>query len=145
MKFIHFAVAAVAAGALLGFIWPANADPMPMDQEITVNGIQTACSGIGDEPKQDPRWPTYPIRVEFSNGGQQYLAGAHVTLSKGGKPLAVLDCSGAWVLFKLPAGTYKVSATATDQAGAGERSATFSPPASGQKRVILDFHVAPNQ
>ena len=145
MRYIHFALAAIATGALIGFAWPASADPLPMDQEVTVNGIQTACSGIGDEPKTDPRWATYPIRVEFSNGGQQYLSGAHVTLSQGGKALTSFDCSGAWVLFKFGPGTYKVSATVTDQPGAGERSATFSPPASGQKRVILDYHVAPNQ
>ena len=145
MRFVHFAVAAIATGALIGFMWPASADPLPMDQPITVNGIDTACSGIGDAPKQDPRWAAYPIRVEFSNGGQQYLSGAHITLSQGGKTLTSFDCSGAWVLFKVPAGNYKVSATITDQPGAGERSAMFSPPATGQKRVIIDFPVKPNQ
>ncbi len=139
MKYLHFAAAAVVAGGLAGAVWPAHADPLPMDQPITVNGIATACSGIGDEPKADPRWATYPIRVEFSNGGQQYLSGAHVTLSQGGRALTSFDCSGAWVLFKLKPGTYKVSATITDQPGAGERSATFSPPASGQKRVIIQY------
>jgi hypothetical protein len=124
MRFVHLAVAAVAAGAIVGFVWPANADPVAM---------------------ADPRWKAYPVRVEFSNGGQQYLSGAHVTLSKGGQSLASFDCSGAWVLFKVEPGSYKVSATITDQPGAGEKSATFMAPASGQKRVIIVFPTAKNQ
>ena len=144
MKFVHLAVAAVVAGGAAGFIWPAHAESLPMDQPITVNGIETACSGIGDEPKTDPRWPAYPIRVEFSNGGAQYLSGAHVTLSEGGKQLTAFDCSGAWVLFKnlKPGATYKVSATVVAQPGAGEKSATFTPPSSGQKRVVIQFPTA---
>lgn len=145
MRFVHLAVAAVAAGVIVGFVWPANADPIAMDQDVTINGVQTACTGIGDEAQADPRWKAYPVRVEFSNGGQQYLSGAHVTLSKGGQSLASFDCSGAWVLFKVEPGSYKVSATITDQPGAGEKSATFMAPASGQKRVIIVFPTAKNQ
>jgi hypothetical protein len=145
MKFVHFALAAVATGALVGFIWPANADPMPMDQAIAMNGVQTVCTGIGDSAQTDPRWKAYPIRVEFSNGGAQYLSGAHVTLSSGGKVLTSFDCSGAWVLFGVKPGSYKVEATITDQPGAGTRSATFSPPASGQKRVVIQFPTASGQ
>src|ERR1700744_1636736 len=37
MKFVHLALAAVATGALLGFLRPASADPMPMDQPVTMN------------------------------------------------------------------------------------------------------------
>ncbi len=145
MKFLHLALAAVATGALLGFVWPANADPLPMDQEITVNGIQTACTGIGDSAQTDPRWKAFPIRVEFSNGGAQYLSGAHVVLSSGGKTLTAFDCSGAWVLFRVKPGAYKVEATITDQPGAGTKSATFSPPATGQKRVVIQFPTASGQ
>jgi hypothetical protein len=146
MKFVHLAAAAVFIGGAAGFIWPAHAESLPMDTPITVNGIETACSGIGDAPKTDPRWPAYPVRVEFSNGGAQYLSGAHVTLSEGGKTLTSFDCSGAWVLFKnlKPGVTYKVAATITGQP-AGEKSATFTPPASGQKRVVIQYPVAPGQ
>lgn len=141
MKFVHLAAAAVAIGGTAGLIWPAHAASIPMDQPITVNGIETACSGIGDQAKENPMWKTYPIRVEFSNGGAQYLSGAHVTLSQGGKTLTSFDCSGAWVLFKgLNAGSiYKISATITDQPGAGEKSVNFQPPASGQKRVVIQY------
>jgi hypothetical protein len=146
MKFVHLAAAAVFIGGAAGFIWPAHAESLPMDTPITVNGIETACSGIGDAPKTDPRWPAYPVRVEFSNGGAQYLSGAHVTLSEGGKTLTSFDCAGSWVLFKnlKPGATYKVAATITGQP-AGEKSVNFTPPASGQKRVVIQYPVAPGQ
>ena len=146
MKFVHFAVAALVVGGAAGFIWPASADTMAMDNPVTMNGIETVCTGIGSG-QDNPAWKTYPIRVEFSNGGAQYLAGAHIDLAQGGKTLASFDCAGSWVLFKLPNGSYKVTATLTRQNGAkgDTRSATFSPPASGQKRVVIDFPVQPNQ
>jgi len=145
MKFVHWAVAAVLVGGVAGFIWPASADSsLPMDNPTTIDGVQTACTGIGSA-QDDPQWKTWPIRVEFSNGGAQYLAGAHIVLSEGGKTKAAFDCAGSWVLFKLPTGSYKVTANLTGQGGGAARSATFSPPASGQKRVVIQFPVQANQ
>lgn len=147
MKFSFLAAAAVLSGGIAGYFWPAQADSyVPMDNPISINGVQTVCTGIGDEAQHDPRWLAYPIRVEFSNGGAQYLSGAHVVLSSaGGKTLAALDCAGAWVLFRVPPGTYKIDATLLNNQGGGTRSATVSPPASGQKRVVLSFKLPPNQ
>ena len=147
MRFVYLAVTAVVAGAIAGYLWPARAQSyVAMDNPITVNGVDTVCTGIGDEAQHDPRWAAYPIRVEFSNGGAQYLSGAHVVLSQaGGKPLAALDCAGSWVLFKLAPGNYKVDATLLYNQGGGTRSATFSPPATGQKRVVLQFKLPANQ
>jgi hypothetical protein len=122
----------------------AAADPLPMDTPITVNGVDTACTGIADS-KDDPRWKSYPIRVEFSNGGAQYLAGAHVTLFKGRDTLVSVDCQASWVLFKLPPGKYVVTGTMLGSS-AKPRTAKFSPPKSGQKRVVLQFtDFQPNQ
>jgi hypothetical protein len=144
MKLLH----SLAAAALFcGSAAPALAGHMAMDRPVDVNGITTVCTGIGDEAQHDPRWKAYPIRVEFSNGGAQYLSGAHVDLKDaGGKTLASVDCSGAWVLFQLPAGKYSVSATLLYHPEQPARSASFSPPASGQKRVVLEFKgVNPNE
>ena len=129
----------LAAAAAIAFMQatPAVADPMPMDNPVTLNGIETVCTGIADS-KDDPRWKTYPVRIEFSNGGNQYLAGAHVELSQGSKQLASLDCSASWVLFKLAPGEYSVTATLTGSS-AKPRTAKFSPPATGQKRIVLRF------
>ena len=168
-------LSALMAAALVGFTaHSAFADSIAMDQPVQMGTVETVCTGIGDA-KDDPRWPSYPIRVEFSNGGAQYLAGAHVTLTSGGKlsgmapkprhrrhksasadafipasmsssaPLATFDCLGSWVLFKLPAGTYTVTASLSSTPGP-ERSTTFSttgePP---QKRVEIQFPLAANQ
>lgn len=144
MKFMHWALAAVVVGAVAGLIWPASADSLAMDSPVTVDGVDTVCTGIGSG-QDDPRWKAYPIRVEFSNGGSQYLAGAHITLSGGGKTMASFDCAGSWVLFRVAPGSYKVSATLLYNQGGGTRSATFSPPASGQKRVEIQFPKKANQ
>ena len=102
---------AALVGGLAGYLWPAQADvPMPMDNPISIDGVQTVCTGIGDEAQHDPRWLAFPLRVEFSNGGAQYLSGAHVVLSSvGGKTMAALDCEGPWVLFQVGPGTYKIT------------------------------------
>jgi hypothetical protein len=147
MKFSHlFAATALAASLTAAFCVPAMADRLPMDRPITINGITTVCTGIGEEAQTDPRWKAYSTRVEFSNGGAQYLAGAHVVLKKNGAELLSVDCSGAWVLFQLPAGRYSVTATLLYHKNQPPRSASFSPPASGQKRVVLEFPgVNPNE
>jgi hypothetical protein len=126
---------------------PAAAQGMiAMDKPVTVNTVDTVCTGIGGDAQHDPRWRSYPIRVEFSNEKAQYLSGAHVELSTADdKPLAALDCAGPWVLFKLGPGTYKIRATLTGQQGGGTSSATFSPPSKGQKRIVLGFRLQPNQ
>ncbi len=130
----------LAGIALLACAAAAQADPMPMDAPITDNGIETVCTGIGDEAQSDPRWKTYPVRIEFSNGGAQYLSGVHLTLADSeGKTLTSIDCAGAWVLFRLAPGQYRVSATLLSQPGAPPRSVTIAPPATGQKRFVIQF------
>ena len=115
----------------------ALADPMTMDTPVAINGVDAACTGIADS-KDDPRWPTYPVRIEFSNGGSQYIAGAHVALAKEGAVLAELDCQAPWVLFKVPPGSYSVTATILGS-NAKPRTAKFLAPKTGQKRVVLQF------
>jgi hypothetical protein len=142
-------VQAILGGVGFGLLAASSAiaqGTIGMDQPVTIGTVDTVCTGIGDDAQHDPRWRAYPVRIEFSNGGAQYLSGAHVDLSSAaGKSLASLDCAGPWVLFKVAPGHYKVSATLTGQQGGGASSATFSPPAKGQKRVVLGFHIKPNQ
>lgn len=66
MTIRHSALIAAILGTA---VWAlgAQADPMPMDQPVTNGGIETVCTGIGSA-QDDPRWQTYPVRVEFSNG-----------------------------------------------------------------------------
>jgi hypothetical protein len=117
-----------------------------MDRPITINGVTTVCTGIGAEAQSDPRWAAYPVRVEFSNGGAQYLAGAHLLLKQGGHELLSVDCYGAWVLLQLPAGQYSVTASLLEHKDHPPKSASFTVPTSGQKRVVLQFSgVNPNE
>ena len=142
MKILCYSAALVMIG---GAAAAQQGAQMPMDTPTTISGIDTVCTGIGEEAQRDARWLAYPVRIEFSNGGAQYLSGAMVNLSTGsGKPLASVNCPGAWVLFRLEPGTYRVTATLTGQPG-GSSNATFAAPRSGQKRIVLDFAVKPNQ
>jgi hypothetical protein len=118
------------------------AQSMAMDTPVSYNGVQAVCTGVGSA-KDDSQWAAYPIRIEFSNGGAQFLSGAHVTLTGAGS--ADLNCNGPWVLVKGNAGTYHVSATI---GSAKPETATFTVGSGGgaQKRVELRFpDYQPNQ
>lgn len=125
------------AGIVLALTAPAFAGSMPMDRPVQVNGLTTVCTGIG-ETKDDPQWKTYPVRIEFSNGGAQYLAGATLRVSKGRAMIAEMDCPGAWVLLKGTAGSYRVTATIDGSQGKPV-NARFKMGSGAQKRVVLRF------
>lgn len=118
----------------------AAAEALPDDQEVTVDGIMVACAGIGRESTGDPRWSTYPVRIEFADDRAEYLADLDIRIAtaKGAAVLAV-RCNGPWFLAKLPSGKYKVSAT---YEGRLTSSAKFMSPARGQSRVIVRFPVS---
>src|SRR5437588_7848259 len=93
MKFAAAISASVLAGGLTVFApagWAQSG--IPMDTPTTMGGIETVCTGVGEQA-QNPRWLAYPVRIDFSNGGAQFLSGAHVELTTaGGKPILSLDC-----------------------------------------------------
>lgn len=112
--------------------------PMPMDRELEMDGVGLACTGVG-ETRADPKWAAYPIRVEFSNAKDEYMIDALVALANAkGEMVLTVRCDGPWLLLKPPPGTYAVYAQLADSA-AMPRSARFTVPAKGQKRVVLQF------
>jgi hypothetical protein len=115
----------------------APPQPMAMDTPVPSNGVETVCTGVGSA-KDDPQWAAYPIRIEFSNGGAQYLSGAHVTLSNGGHAVADLNCAGPWVLVKGTPGSYHVTAS-MNGSQAQPATAGFTLGGGSQKRVVLRF------
>lgn len=125
------------AAMVLALSAPALAGPMPMDRPIQMNGMDTVCTGIG-EAKDDPRWKSYPIRIEFSNGGAQYLAGATLSVSMDHTMIAEMDCPGAWVLLKGTPGSYRVTAS-IDGAQGKPVHARFKMGSGAQKRIVLRF------
>ncbi len=131
-------VLAAAAGG------SAVADPMAMDKPVQMNGLEAVCTGVG-ETKDDPQWLSYPVRIEFSNGGAQYLSGATVRISHGADTVGSLDCPGAWVLLRGAPGEYRVDVT-IDNSSAKAVDASFRMGSGPQKRIVLRFpDFQPNQ
>lgn len=111
---------------------------MAVDQDLVIDGVQLACTGIGDT-RTDPKWAAYPIRVEFSDAKNEYMVDALVALvDVKGEAVLMVRCDSPWLLLKPPPGTYAVYAQLMDSA-ARMRSARFTVPTHGQKRVVLQF------
>ena len=82
------------------------------DPILEANGIKYACAGVGKASRSDPRWPSFPVRLEFAAANGDFLGDPAVTVTDaGGKAVFEAKCNGPWVLIELPAGSYKVHAT----------------------------------
>jgi hypothetical protein len=110
-------------------------DRLTPDAPAQIAGVESVCTGVGLDARQDPRWSNYSLKVEIAGPGGQYLGDEHLVLRQAGKDLLALTCDGPWVLFQLPAGRYEVEARVGNQRVS---SAAFAP-ASGQGRIILRF------
>ena len=122
---------------LAGFIaMPAAAqDRVPFDRPTPVNGIEVVYTGIGSGARDDPRWQTYPFKVEVAGADSQLLGNVAVAFEREGQTLVHVACGGPWVLARLSPGVYTITATY-------EGLSTSSPvnvPMEGQGRVILRF------
>ncbi len=139
-----FVLAAGFASALLAST-EISAAVLPMDAPVKMGDVTAVCTGVGSA-KDDPQFAAYPIRLEFSNGGAQFVANEHVKLmNNSGAVLAEFDCQGPWVLLQLPKGLYSVTATQPD-ATRGPKTVKFEPGPTGQKRIGIQFpSIAPNQ
>ena len=119
---------------------PAASQPvsLPVDAETTAGGVPVACTGVG-QTRLDPKWQAYGVRVEVSNALNEYLVGGAVTVRghKGAEVLSV-TCDAPWILMKLPPGAYVVEGRILNST-AKPRSAPFSPPKTGQMRLVLQF------
>jgi hypothetical protein len=114
------------------------------DTPATINGVETVCTGVGSA-KDDPRWSAYPVKIVIANTAGENLAAVQIALTAKGKPLVQTTCDAPWILFKLPAGHYGVTATMVNPPGTS-RKADFTAGGSGQKEVTIAFPAAaPNQ
>jgi hypothetical protein len=100
--------------ALLGFL----AAPLPAaaqgagDPILEANGIKYACAGVGKASRSDPRWASFPVKLQFAAANGDFLGDPAVTVTDtGGKPVFEAQCNGPWVLIELAPGSYKVHAT----------------------------------
>jgi hypothetical protein len=110
-----------------------------LDTPTEVNGIETVCTGIDSDSRDDPRWAAYSLRLEFAAGSRAYVSDETVGVTGGGTTLQV-RCPGPWLLAKLPAGKYSVVATVE---GGATKTANVSVPKSGQLRAVLHFPEVP--
>jgi hypothetical protein len=108
---------------------------LPYDTPTMVEGVETVCTGIGQDARSDPRWNAYPLKVVLAGEGGQYLGAARLNVAAQGESMMDVSCGGPWVLFKLEAGRYAVTATIN---GNTAKSTAFVP-AIGQGRIVLRF------
>lgn len=109
--------------------------PLPVDQPQQVDGVKTACTGIGNDSESDTRWSGYPIKLETVGAYGQWLGDADVTVSGQGQDVSV-NCAGPWVLMDLQPGRYRATVTVPD---APPKHISFSVPREGQREVIVRF------
>ncbi|HVZ27591.1 MAG TPA: hypothetical protein VG798_02955 [Rhizomicrobium sp.] len=123
------------AGVLSSSAAVANPVSLEMDKPTMVQGVETVCTGVGEEARQDPAWNGYSLKVEVAGNGGVYLADEIVRVRKAGADLLSVQCAGPWVLFKLQPGSYQIVAEMDD---ATASSLAFVAGGS-QGRVILRF------
>ena len=112
-----------------------TAPALPYDSPIFMREMEAVCTGVGEDARNDPRWPTYPLRIELVGRAGEYLGEALVSLAKGSEPVISVRCSGPWLLLKLPPGAYNVTAEVEGRKATSRANVA----AAGQARVVLRF------
>jgi hypothetical protein len=108
---------------------------LPFDTPTMVDGIETACTGIGQDSRTDPRWNAYSLKVVLAGEGGQYLGEADVNVAAEGERMMDVHCGGPWVLFKLQPGRYTVTAKIN-----GNTAKSIAQVSSTQQgRIVLRF------
>jgi hypothetical protein len=137
MKFLSLFVGTAVGALAVGTAFAAGYERLPDDEPTTINGVDVACTGVGDEAKENPRWQDYSVRLEFAWGERQYLADLDVTLATAdGHEFLSVRCGGPWLLVNLVPGKYRVRAEFEHHL---VKTTTFMAPAHGQKRVVVAF------
>jgi hypothetical protein len=124
--------------ALLGLL----SAPLPAaaqgagDPILEANGIKYACAGVGKASRGDPRWTSFPVKLEFAAANGDFLGDPDVTISDGsGKQVFQAKCNGPWVLIELAPGSYKVHATG--QKGQYAKDFDLAVKAGGQTKKTI--------
>lgn len=111
----------------------------------TRDGIRYACTGVGSESREDPRWRAFPAKLVFAAGSGDYLSlvATRIADAQGRTVFEVQDC-GPWLLLDMPHGRYQVTATAFDGQGRSyESRATMTVGGGGQAETIVQFPELP--
>ena len=111
------------------------APPLPFDSPVSMRQMEAVCTGIGADARNDPRWPTYPLRIELVGRAGEYLGQALVSLTQNNEAIISVRCGGPWLLMRVPPGAYDVSAEVENVTKTGR----VTVPATGQGRIVLRF------
>lgn len=136
------------AGAQDLTIAPSETHPYGVGNEIrSENGIRYACTGVGKDSREDPRWDQFSAKMVYAVEGGGYLPGVTTRISRadGGDVLFSQWCDGPWLLADLPPGDYEVTALAEDDQGKVHRhQATLSVDEQGQAEQVITFPEMPS-
>lgn len=132
--------AAMALGsmAFAGILSTAQAGLPPVQQQ---GSVQYVSGGIGLDESEAMKAAAkdYPLALTFAaqrDGKADYVANVAVTISDAqGKAVLQATAEGPYMLVKLPAGNYKVSATYNGQA----QQRDVSVQNSGTARVVFEW------
>lgn len=127
-----------ASAFLLCFGMAAYAQPpltLPIDRTEQVDGIATACTGIGDREERESRWHNFPVKLETVGGYGQWLGDQVVSVHGTGETVRV-HCDAPWLLMGLKPGRYEATVRVPD---AAPRQVSFTVPRRGQRDVIVRF------
>jgi hypothetical protein len=111
------------------------APALPYDTPQTMRTTEAVCTGVGSDARSDPRWASYPLKIEIAGSQGQFLGEAEVSVNKGEDAIVSVRCGGPWVLFRLDPGAYSVSA----MVGGATVSSRVNVSGRSQARVILRF------
>jgi hypothetical protein len=127
-----------SAALLLAGPLPSAAQDAPrltLDLSTPVRGIETVCTGIGSPSRQDPRWTTFPLRIEAVDAAGQFLGDVQLSVTSSGQSLITVRCGGPWLLLRIPPGSYRISGLFEGQ----RAETTANVPITGQGRAVLRF------
>jgi hypothetical protein len=111
------------------------APPLPFDSPVSMRAMEAVCTGIGADARNDPRWPTYPLRIEIVGRSGEYLGQATIDLVQNGESILSARCGGPWLLLRVPPGAYDVTAMVENVS----KTARATVPMTGQGRVVIRF------
>lgn len=135
MRRMRTQIAAAAAGLLLAA--SAGLATAADDQIQTYQGHRYACTGVGSDARNDPRWDGFPLKMVFTTKNGNFLSDISATLSNdAGDVVLVAQCDGPWLLAELEAGRYTARLIAQGQY---EQSVDFRVGGDGQTQVVVPF------
>jgi hypothetical protein len=114
---------------------PAPPPALPFDQPVSMRAIEAACTGVGADSRNDPRWKDFPLKIELVGKDGQFLGDTVVTLTKDDEEIASVSCGGPWVLFRLMPGAYSVTA----ETEGVKQTNKVTVRDKGQTRVVMSF------